>query len=174
MNSISKLIKQYAIHAFIIILISASAILGSAYIFQYGFGYAPCELCYYQRYPYMAVMAISLLGIFAQNGGVKIAKPVIIALLLLCGLLLFTDAIIAGYHAGVEYKWWLGPTSCTSSVTLAGTVEQRLAQIMGAPIIMCDQAAWTLFGISMAGYNFFLASFLGIFAIMSWSNLKKQ
>jgi disulfide bond formation protein DsbB len=52
------------------------------------------------------------------------------------------------FHAGVEYGWWPGITSCTT--TAAGT---SLEAILSAPIIRCDTPQWTLAGISLAGYN---------------------
>lgn len=173
MSIFLKMFERYTPHVFLILFLSTIAVLGAAYIFQYGFGYAPCELCYYQRYPYMAVIALSGLGLIDHKNIIKLNKSVLVFILFICALLLVTDASIAAYHAGVEYKWWLGPSACTSTVTLGGSIEEQLAQLMSAPIIRCDQAPWSLFGISMAGYNFFIASFLSLFAIVSWSNLKK-
>ena len=60
---------------------------------------------------------------------------------------------VAAYNAGVEWKWWPGPASCTGG----GHVDanQLRAFMNGAKLSepQCDQAAWTLFGLSMAGYN---------------------
>ena len=61
--------------------------------------------------------------------------------------------MIGAFHAGVEYGWWEGPTACSS--TKLG--DDPLAAIMNAPLIRCDTPAWTMFGVSLAGYNFLVS-----------------
>jgi len=39
------------------------------------------------------------------------------------------------------------------------------AAILAAPIVRCDDIAWSLFGISMAGYNILYSGALGAFAL---------
>lgn len=68
-------------------------------------------------------------------------------------VLLFS-AGFAGWHAGIEYGWWPGPETCTVSGGGSVSVGDVLAALDGQrPVVMCDEAAWRLFGISMAGYN---------------------
>jgi disulfide bond formation protein DsbB len=65
------------------------------------------------------------------------------------------SAVIGAYHAGVEYQWWQGLTACTSTATTGGN---PLDAIMHAPLVRCDVAQWTLFRISLAGWNFLISS----------------
>ena len=67
-------------------------------------------------------------------------------------------AAVAVYHVGIEQHWWRGPTSCTAASTPA-SLEELKAQIMATPVVFCDKIPWSLFGISMAGYNA-IASFV--------------
>ena len=92
------------------------------------------------------------------------------ALVALAAFAIATSGLIGGFHAGVEYGWWEGLTTCSTSVS--GSGEDFLKSIMNAPLVRCDVAPWTLFGISLAGFNFLL-SFGGAVAIlvMLW---KKQ
>ena len=61
---------------------------------------------------------------------------------------------IGVFHAGVEYHWWEGLTTCSSTLAgQGGTTDEILARIMAAPITRCDAPAWTLWGVSMAGFN---------------------
>ena len=64
---------------------------------------------------------------------------------------LLLSGLIGLFHAGVEYKWWEGFTTCSSAVNYG---DDPLAAIMNAPVIRCDTAPWTLAGISLAGFNF--------------------
>jgi disulfide bond formation protein DsbB len=127
------------------ILLPAS-LLGGAYVSQYWGGLFPCEMCWWQRYPHFAALAFALLALLV------IKRSALVALAALC---LIASGAIGGFHAGVEYGWWEGLTSCTS--TIRGTGEDLLKSIMNAPIVRCDVAPWSLFGISLAGYNFLIS-----------------
>jgi len=127
----------------------AAAALGAAFIAQYMFGLAPCHLCIYQRIPYAIIIVLGLIAGFGPN---KFA-PVH---LLVIAIALAIEFGLATFHVGVEQKWWEGFDSC--SISLEGlNAEQIREQILGAPRALCGDVAWSLFGISMAGYNALLS-----------------
>lgn len=130
-------------------LLLPAALLAGAYGSQYIGGLYPCEMCWWQRYPHFAAVVIALVAFVIGNPGYRHA------LVALAALAITTSGAIAGFHAGVEYGWWEGLTQCTSTIT--GTGDDLLKSIMKAPLIRCDVAPWTLFGISLAGYNFLLS-----------------
>lgn len=130
-------------------LLLPAALLAGAYGSQYIGGLYPCEMCWWQRYPHFAAVGIALVAFVVGNPGYRNA------LVALAALAIATSGAIAGFHAGVEYGWWEGLTQCTS--TISGTGDDLLKSIMKAPLIRCDVAPWTLFGISLAGYNFLLS-----------------
>lgn len=123
--------------------------LGSQYIG----GLHPCEMCYWQRWPHLAAVACAAAAFFVHSR----LRTLLIAL---AALAVFVSGAIGVYHAGVEYGWWQGLTTCSSS---GGAVS--LEELMHAPLIRCDRAQWMLFGVSLAGYNA-LASFAGGLAIL--------
>lgn len=147
------------------VLAASILVVGTAVASQYIGGLEPCILCYYQRYPWYAAVAVALLALVLPGK----ARA---ALLGVCALLFVVGAGIAAYHVGVEYKVFEGPAAC-GSVTITGqSVDALRAQLVGKPIVRCDQAAWTLFGISMAGYNLVasaaMALLSGWFAVRAW------
>jgi len=146
------------------------AVLGGALAFQYIGGLAPCELCILQRWPYVATIVLGLAGFMAASPKRAGASR---ALLALCGVIFLIGAGIAAYHVGVEQKWWQGPSTCTGLPGLAGNVEDILKKIESAPIVRCDEIAWSLFGISMAGYNFILSLILAGICAMSLKATKR-
>lgn len=120
------------------------ALLLGALAFQYIGGLAPCILCIYQRWPHLA--AVILGGIALWRGGSL--WPVLGALAAL------TTAGIGVFHVGVEQEWWAGLQQCAVN-TLEGVSAGDLLNTditVGAPAA-CDKVAWSLFGISMAGWN---------------------
>lgn len=140
------------------------ALLGGALGSQYIGGLYPCEMCWWQRYPHFAAIAVALVAIALRKN-----PPVSATFTALAALAILTSGGIGVFHAGVEYKWWEGFTACTAPPPTGGNL---LEAIMKAPLIRCDQPQWTLFGISLAGFNAIFST-LGaavIFLLLrSWS-----
>lgn len=117
------------------------ALLGGAFVFQL-LGYAPCKMCYWQRWPHALAIFMGALALVQP----KFQRA--LATLGACAAAL--TGLIGIYHAGVEQKWWEGPTSCTGGASL-DNVDLLSTDI--APIVMCDDIVWSLMGITMAGFN---------------------
>ena len=116
-------------------------LLAGAYVSQYGFGLFPCEMCWWQRYPHFAAVALALVSTITEPKRLWIA---------LAALAILVSGLIGAFHAGVEYGWWEGLTACASNLETGG---DPLDAIMNAPLVRCDVAPWTLAGISLAGFN---------------------
>ena len=117
---------------------------GGALVSQYGFGLHPCEMCYWQRWPHQAAILLALLALLLRR-----SDKAMRALTLLAAVAIAVSGAIGVFHAGVEYGFWEGVTTCATGA--GGPVT--LDSIMNAPLIRCDTAQWTLFGISLAGFN---------------------
>lgn len=122
--------------------------LVTAYGSEYFFGLRPCELCYYQRYAFFIILFFSLA--LALWAGTKTHRKRFLGLLLL-SLLFAGNASIAGYQVLVEKKIIPAPKVCRAKK--ATTLEELRAQLEKGPPVSCDKVAWSLFGISMAGYG---------------------
>jgi len=131
----------------IFVLAASAAVLGAVLVSQYWGGLAPCELCLKERWPWVAAIAV---GVVATTTGSRRASPRI-ALLLTA---IFTiGSALAFYHVGVERHWFAGPTACSGAATAADTLEALKAQILHQQPVRCDEPAWSLWGISLAGWN---------------------
>lgn len=127
----------------ILATLGSVALLGGAFAFQHFGGLPPCKMCLWQRWPHAAAI---LIGILALLSGRR-------EFIVLGTLAALTTAGIGVYHAGVEQMWWQGPTTCTSQSIGGLSTEDLLNQIMEAPVVRCDEIAWSLFGLSMAAWN---------------------
>jgi len=85
---------------------------------------------------------------------------------LFAGVLIAVSGAIGVFHAGVEYHWWQGITACTAPAT-GGDPMAMLTEALRRPLVRCDVPQWTLFGISLAGFNAILslAGAAAIFAL---------
>ena len=153
--------------AFGLALIVPALLLGGAVFSQYVLGLHPCEMCYWQRWPHWAALAFALLGLMARKEGWADY------LIYIAAIAIAISGLIGGFHAGVEYGWWEGVTSCATNIE-AGSSQDMLDAIMNAPLIRCDKAPWTMFGISLAGYNFLLSigTALTIWMLLKFAHVK--
>lgn len=133
-------------------LVAAAAMLAIAHAFETFGGYAPCNLCLRQREVYwtIALVAAGFMIVVRMPGGPKLRQA---SCWLLAALFLFS-AGLAAFHAGVEWKFWPGPTSCSGGGG-AISADSLSALLAGAQIRppSCDTAAWVFAGLSMAGWN---------------------
>ena len=129
------------------VLIASAIVLGAALLSQYWGGLVPCELCLLQRWPWAIAITVSLVAVLVGN------RPSLPWVALLLALIFAVSVVFAFYHVGVEQKWFAGPSACTASPTGAITLEQMKQQILGTAPVLCDRVQWSLFGISLAGWN---------------------
>jgi disulfide bond formation protein DsbB len=121
-------------------------LLGGALLSQYVGGLAPCEMCYWQRWPHGAAIVLAALALAAPADSGRSR-----ALTALAVLAIAVSGAIGVFHAGVEYGWWEGFSQCTSGGAMS------LDDLLSAPVIRCDEVQWSLVGVSMAGWNAILS-----------------
>jgi disulfide bond formation protein DsbB len=131
----------------VFVLVGSAAVLGGALLSQYWGGLAPCELCLMQRWPWAAAILVSFVTTMA--GG----RPALPRVALLLAAVFVVGSVLAFYHVGVEQHWFAGPTACSGAATAADTLEALKAQILHQQPVRCDEVAWSLWGISLAGWN---------------------
>jgi disulfide bond formation protein DsbB len=134
-------------------LLGSAGLLGGAFAFQHIGGLAPCQLCLWQRWPHAAAILIGLVAVLTGWRG----------LAWLGALAALTTAGIGGFHVGVEQGWWEGLATCTAG-SIAGISTTDLlnpAADVAAPV-RCDEIAWQMLGVSMAGWNMILSLGLAV------------
>jgi len=161
---ITQVICYFWINPLRLAFLMSASLLGGAYAFQYIGGVEPCDLCWTQRYIHMAILGLSAVGLLFKS-------PTCILRYIYTGfttIALYISSYAAGYHAGVEQKWWQGPTTCTSSGLNGGaSMDDLFESMMSAKLVLCDEIAWDMFGISMAGYNFLFSFGTALFVTLA-------
>ena len=122
----------------------STTLLGGALLFQYVGGLAPCSLCIWQRWPHLAVIIVAFIGLRG------IMPRCMLWLTFVAGGI---SVGLGSYHAGIEYGFWAGPTSCSASLLPDGDIKALTQQLLITPLVRCDEVTWSLFGLSMAGWN---------------------
>ncbi|MDQ0456528.1 disulfide bond formation protein B [Rhizobium paknamense] len=146
-----------------------AVVVGSALAFEYLGGYIPCELCLLERKPFYIGAAIGLVALLAAP---KLPPKVLKLVLMLLGLIMLVSMGLGVYHAGVEWKFWEGPSACSATAgagfTGTGNILEQLNTIHGPS---CTDAALRVLGISFAGWNAIVSLFLAGFAFFSAKRL---
>ena len=141
-------------HLILLATFGSFALLAGAFMFQM-LGYAPCQMCLWQRWPHAVAVVIGLLALVLARFQAAFA--------LLGALAAATTAGLGVYHSGVERDLWDGPTSCSGGggLNIADPLNTDIA-----PIVMCDDIVWTFLGQSMATYNaLFSLALVGVWLV---------
>lgn len=143
-------------------LAASSAALAIALLSEYVLGLVPCELCLWQRWPYRAVAALSLLALVLP----RLARSFMVGALLAT----LAGTGLAATHVGVEQGWWPSPLpSCSAASLGGGSIAERLARMPERPAKPCDAPVFLVPGlpVSMAAMNGLFALALACFLAMS-------
>ena len=133
-------------------LVSAALLLG-ALALQYLGGLKPCQLCVWQRWPYVALIPLGLIGWrWTPRPALGFAT-----------LVLLGGAGLAIYHIGIEQGWWALPASCVAGGS-AASVEELKRMLAEAPPA-CDQVSFAFLDLTLAGWNFVISLLLAAFTL---------
>ncbi len=131
------------------LVLSAASIL-TALAFQYIGGYVPCPLCLMQRYAYYAAIPVLFVALALGSAG---RSGWAAALFFLVALAFLANTGLGTYHAGAEWKFWPGPSTCGGDQALATSAGTLLKDLEGIKVARCDEASWRMLGLSFAGWN---------------------
>jgi disulfide bond formation protein DsbB len=153
-----------ALTAALAVLVVAVATIAGAWFFQLVIGLAPCPMCLEQRYAYYTLIPLSALVAIAAGRGSP--RGVLLLGLALLAIIALANTVFGAYHAGVEWKFWPGPSDCTGPVGNLGSAGTLLDRLDTVKVVMCDQVQWTFLGLSLAGYNALISLLMA--AIAGW------
>lgn len=146
----------------------AAATIAGAWFFQLVLDIRPCPLCLEQRYVYY--LAIPLAALVALGSSRGVSHRLLGGGLAVLALALLANAVLGGYHAGVEWGFWQGPTDCSGPITDLGAPGNLLDGLNKVKVIRCDEVQWRFLGLSLAGYNVLIS--LALAALALWGFTK--
>lgn len=149
----------------LILTAGMAVVILSALGFEHIGHYVPCALCLMQRWPYYIGIPIGVLAVLsaAMNAPPAITR----SLLLLAGLSMIIGAGLGVYHAGAEWKFWEGPSTCATSVdAITKNASDLLADMNTQHGPSCTDASLRVLGLSFAGWNVITSVVLSAIAVM--------
>jgi disulfide bond formation protein DsbB len=160
---INRLCRDEATTAALAVFVLGSATILGAWYFQLVVKLPPCPLCLEERIPYYTVIPLSFLTLVAAL--LHAPRQLIAIGFLAIVAAMLCSAALGAYHAGVEWRFWPGPTDCSGPMTDFTKQGSLLGQLQSVQVVRCDEAAWRLFGISLAGYNAIVSLILAAIAV---------
>lgn len=146
----------------------AALTLAGAWFFQLVLDIRPCPLCLEQRYAYY--LAVPLGALLALAAVKDMPRAVLVAGLAILGAAAFGNAVLGGYHAGVEWGFWPGPNECSGPVLDLGKAGSLFDNLDKVKVVRCDEVQWRFLGLSLAGYNVLIS--LAMAALAGWGIAK--
>lgn len=139
------------------------AALAVALALQYVGGHVPCQLCVWERYAYLGVL-------FAVLGGRTLHQAR--AGLWISAVLLIGNAVLSGYHVGIEQGIFALPSTCSAGGN-PQTVEELRALLATQPP-SCDQVSVMFLGVSLAGWNGFYSLILAALSLFAAARTQRN
>ena len=165
MNYFSHKFLKLFVHQLVpITLIISLIVIFIVLIAEFYFSLLPCELCVYQRFPYIVVIIFAALAI--GSGFYDKQK-----IALLFASIFLVSSFLAFYHSGVEYGLW-SYGGCAKQA-LPETLEKFHSSLAHPMPKSCNEIEWTIFNLSISTYKGVLSLALSIISLYSAVKLKK-
>ena len=127
-------------------------------------GFTPCQLCFYQRWPWYLIILLSFISIFYNNRIYPYNKFIIFVLFI-------GSAAYAAWHAGIEWAFWQGPSTCATGTDKIESHDDLLENIQSIQsFVPCNEASFRFLGLSLAGYNFISSLIMSIYTFLFLRN----
>lgn len=146
----------------VVITLVAAATIAGAWVFQ-AFGYEPCELCLKQRYAYYGGVPIAAILAYASTGR---ARGIVVAGMIGLALIFAANAVLGVYHAGVEWRFWPGPSGCTGIIAGPPNAADLMKTLQHAKVVACDEVQLRILGLSLAGWNVIVSAGAALVALL--------
>jgi len=144
----------------------AAATLAGAWFFQLVLDIRPCPLCLEQRYAYYLALPIAAFTAYAASRHAP--RQLLMAAFIVLLLATLANAWLGGYHAGVEWQFWPGPTDCSGPLVDFGKAGNLLEQLDKVKVVRCDEVQWRFLGLSLAGYNVLISLAMAAIALFGF------
>lgn len=153
----------------LILTLAAFFALLSGFVAEHFFKLRPCLLCLFQQYTFIVIVSVGCSAIF-----LPFLKGHTRKISFLLAILYVINAGIAFYQVAVEHRWIEPPSQCQSKKLSGNSIEEMREQLLNTETVRCDHVQWSLFGLSMAGYNVLYCLWWGIFAFYFLRRQKKE
>jgi len=149
----------------IVFLVSILA-LASAFFIEYILGHQPCNLCIFERIPYLLAIIIILLN-FKFNQFEKF-------FILLLTILFLFGTILSLYHLGIEQGFIQESLVCDLKSGSNLLSKEEILKQLQEKNVSCKDVTFKIFGLSLTSYNILISLLISISVGKIYFNYEKN
>ena len=149
----------------IIFLISVIALI-SAFIIEYILGHQPCNLCIFERIPYLLAIIIILF-----NYQFNQFEKFFVLLLLIVFLI---GAILSLYHLGIEQGFIQESLVCDLKNGSNLLSKEEILKQLQEKNVSCKDVTFKIFGLSLTTYNILISLLITIYTTKIYLDYDKN
>ena len=155
-------INKYLISILFILILT----LAAAFIIEYVLDHKPCNLCLYERVPYIISIFLILEILFIK----KHVKTTLLLLTIIFAL----SAGLAFYHFGIEQGFFTESFVCKSKDISEILTKDELLKQLKRNTISCKEVNFKVIGLSLASINTIFSIFLSAIFLKLYLNYEKN
>ena len=156
---------KYKLQINLILIFSILSILFAFYV-EYILGHKPCNLCLFQRLPYILIIFLIILLLIFRNFERLI--------FLFLSIIFLSGALLALYHFGIEQGIFSESFVCKGDDTNGNLNKEEILKQLKIRQISCKDVTFTILGVSLATINTFVSTILAIITFKIFINYEKK
>ena len=156
---------KYKLQINLILIFSILSILFAFYV-EYILGHKPCNLCLFQRLPYILIIFLIVLLLIFRNFERLI--------FLFLSIIFLSGALLALYHFGIEQGVFSESFVCKGDDNGSALNKEEILKQLKIRQISCKDVTFTILGVSLATINTFVSAILAIITFKIFIKYEKK
>ena len=156
---------KYKLQINLILIFSILSILFAFYV-EYILGHKPCNLCLFQRLPYILIIFLIVLLLIFRNFERLI--------FLFLSIIFLSGAFLALYHVGIEQGFFSESFVCKGDGNDGTLNKEEILKQLKIRQISCIDVTFTMLGVSLATINTFVSTILAIITFKIFIKYEKK
>tara|TARA_B100000945_G_scaffold174238_1_gene139621 strand:- start:28 stop:510 length:483 start_codon:yes stop_codon:yes gene_type:complete len=156
---------KYKLQINLILIFSILSILFAFYV-EYILGHKPCNLCLFQRLPYILIIFLIVLLLIFRNFERLI--------FLFLSIIFLSGAFLALYHVGIEQGLFSESFVCKGNDNDGTLNKEEILKQLKIRQISCKDVTFTILGVSLATINTFVSTILAIITFRIFLKYEKK
>ena len=156
---------KYKLQINLILIFSTLSMLFAFYV-EYILGHKPCNLCLFQRLPYILIIFLIVLLLIFRNFERLI--------FLFLSIIFLSGALLALYHFGIEQGIFSESFVCKGDDNDGTLNKEEILKQLKIRQISCKDVTFTILGVSLATINTFVSTILAIITFKIFIKYEKK
>ena len=156
---------RYKLQINLILIFSTLSMLFAFYV-EYILGHKPCNLCLFQRLPYILIIFLIVLLLIFRNFERL--------MFLFLSIIFLSGALLALYHFGIEQGIFSESFVCKGDYNDGTLNKEEILKQLKIRQISCKDVTFTILGVSLATINTFVSTILAVITFKIFIKYEKK